>query len=150
MMLDYDKLWKPYSGGGKHSADEFIAWVHKQAAKRGIDKEAVDTAVHITFMELADGKTFNRDRCSCGCEGTNPNTEICHLTLRKAIGMDSESRIRKSEIYAGHLNAAILNHIENDNAAYLAENMPPEPETKPDHRVGALKNAWNKIWSPYR
>jgi hypothetical protein len=154
MILDYAKLWEPYSGNGKHTADDFLHWVLKQSAKKGYDKEAAETAVHLTFLELADGKTFNTYRCSCGCDGTNPNTEICHLTLRKVAGLDTEGRAGKSAVYEGHLNAKIVSHMEADNAAYLAEAMPPEPEPiqlddeiKPEPQP---KSLWSKLWSPYR
>lgn len=148
MILDLEKLWEPYSGDGC-SLETHVNWCLAECKKRGVDDKIAQAAVQLVFLEMQNGRVFTKGICPCGCEGLNIHTAANHYTIRVAEAMDGERRTETARILAGTLNAAILKHIEADNARYLAEMMPQTPD-EPKTQPGAIKRTWNKLWSPYR
>jgi hypothetical protein len=145
MMLDLEKLWEPYSGHGC-TLEQHVNWVLATCKKKKIDDQIAQAAIQLVFLEMANGRTFAQGACPCGCEGWNIHTGPNHYTVQLAQELDRERRVETARVLGGNLNAALLKHIEADNAAYLADNMP-----KPDDRPkGKLRNALDKMWSPYR
>lgn len=126
-MLDLEKLWEPYKGHGC-TLEMHTDWVLRTCKKKGIDSDLAQAAIQLVFLEMADGRTFTQGACPCGCEGWNLHTGPNHYTVLKAESMAGEYRREAAKLIAGNLNAALIQHIEADNAAYLAEVMPPKKE----------------------
>jgi len=122
-MLDLEKLWEPYSGHGC-ALENHVNWVIGTCKKKGIDDQITQAAIQLVFLEMQNGRAFVQGTCPCGCEGWNVHTAPNHYTVLVAEEMAGEHRRATTKAIAGTLNAAILRHIEADNAAFMAENMP--------------------------
>ena len=90
MKIDFEELYKPYSG--KISLEETLTWLFKTATQAGISKDLIDKAVSETFIEMATGKTFPTDGGDTGFDGF-PHAVLNHYMLKKAIKLNSISRI---------------------------------------------------------
>lgn len=125
MILDLEKLWAPYSGHGC-TLEQHVTWCLATCKKKGIDPEIAQAAVQLVFLEMQNGRTFIQGACPCGCEGWNIHTGPNHRVVQLAQELDRERRVETTKLLNGVVNAAILKHVEADNAAYLAEAMPPK------------------------
>jgi hypothetical protein len=134
MMLDFEKLWEPYSTDGC-TLEAHINWCLKDAAKKGIDPQISNAAIQLMFMEIKNGRTFSKGECPCGCDGTNVHTAVNHATVILAAEMDRERREETSRAIAGTLNSAIQRHLD-------ARQPPAQP--------GAIRRGWSWLWKPER
>lgn len=120
MLLDYEKLFEPYMADG-HTAERSIAWVKKEAIKRGVNAETVDVGIQLVFMEVANGKTYPVDKCPCGCGIDKAGTAITHDMLRVVLEMDREQRIQFAKQLEGSINRGIAGYVTD--AEELAEEL---------------------------
>jgi len=110
MLLDYEKLFEPYTADG-HTVERSIAWVKKEAAKRGVNAETIDVGIQLFFMEVANGKTYPIDKCPCGCGIDKAGTAITHDMLRIVLEMDREQRIQFAKQLEGATNRGIAGYV---------------------------------------
>jgi hypothetical protein len=148
MLLDYEKLFEPYTADG-HTVERSIGWVKREGLKRGVPAETIETAIHLIFMEVANGKTYPVDKCPCGCGIDKAGTAITHAILRQALNLDREQRVESARVLNDSLNRRIIGHIEAQNAEYTELHMAPDPEPIAPE-PGKIRRAWSKLWEPTR
>jgi hypothetical protein len=74
------------------------------------------------FLEMAKGKVFP-ETCDCGCGLTWSCAAMNHYTLRKMLEMRDSVLVTATKLIGDRLSAAILEHIQADNDAYIKEQM---------------------------
>lgn len=125
MILDFEKLYEPYSKDADLKTT--MLWFEREAAKLGVPSDVRDAAVAETFLEMANGKTFSTDGCTCGCEFPIKwsSVDMNHYALKKMIEKNKAVQKARSDALLDSVNKAVLNHIQAQNEAYEAEAMPP-------------------------
>lgn len=122
MLLEFEELYKPYS------ADANLTWTMKffedEAKLLNINPEVRDAAIAEVFLEMANGKTFSVDSCSCSPDcafNKRPwsAADMNHYTLEKMIVMSAEIRAASSNILNKNINTKILEHIKKSNEEYM-------------------------------
>lgn len=124
ILLEYEKLFEPYTRDG-HTLNNTIAFLNKEAQRRGISQDLVDLSIHETFLELVQGKTFPLDKCPCGCGIDKAGTAITHAMVTKLFEHHRNLTTTRINYLNERLNTAILTHMQADNAAFTAQYMKP-------------------------
>ena len=124
MLVDYDKLWQDGGYGRDNKLDATIQYLLRLAAKQSIPQEVVELAIREVFLEVASGKKYPLDKCPCGCGIDASGTAITHAMRDRMLEVNRNRVIYLSSLYGARSNAAILAHITQDNAVYLAKNGP--------------------------
>jgi hypothetical protein len=124
LILDFEKLFEPYTGDG-HTLQSVVAFLEKQAAQRGIDKDLAAVALQRTMMDLAEGKEFSKTKCRCGCGIDKSATDLIHATLAAMMDLDKQVRTETAKLLEGGMNARMLAHIDAENKKYIHDNTTP-------------------------
>lgn len=121
MIPSMEELYKPYSKDAP--LEKTLEWLHRQAAASGVPETVRDTVITEVFLEMAKGKTFSTDSCSCGCEF--PVKWSCvdmnHYTLKRMLERKDAVASAASKLLQQALETSILDHIHRENEKYVAE-----------------------------
>ena len=110
-MPVFKALYKPYSKMVK--LEDTITWILKECASRGVSTELAQKAINMTFLEMADGKTFPVDGGNTGFDGV-PHACMNIYVVQKALGMHQKSMTAYLEATQGELQARINAHIRRN------------------------------------
>ena len=110
-MPDFKALYKPYSK--MVSIEDTITWILKECASRGVGTELAQKAINMTFLEMANGKTFPVDGGDSGFDGV-PHACMNIYIVQKAIEMHRKSMTAYLEATQGELQARINAHIRRN------------------------------------
>lgn len=120
MILNYEKLWEPYSKDG-NTLENSIRYLKKLATQLGISTLTVDLAVQQIMLEVSEGKIFPLDKCPCGCGIDKAGTAITHAMSDRMINIDKKAHNEYVKCLNDISNNAIINHIEKENKNILDE-----------------------------
>ena len=88
-MMNYDKLFKPYTSDG-HTLENTLKYLRKLAKQRDITSDIMELAVNEIFNQIANGKEFNKVKCSCGCGIDKAATDLIHAIRDKMLELDGK------------------------------------------------------------
>ena len=103
-MINYEELYKPYAGVA--TLAETLGWLQKQATNLGIGIEVMNKAVDDTFLEMSNGKTFNKNGKDSGFENI-PHADLNHYLLKKMIMFHDVSKKAYIEATNGFIQAPL-------------------------------------------
>lgn len=126
MMLEFEKLYELYAEDA--DLETTMLYFEKEAAARRIPDDVRDAAIAEVFMEMASGKKFSTDFCDCTPDCAYQTVKwssahMNHYTLLKMIEKGGEIKRAHAEILLRGVNTALLSHIKEENAVYLAKKM---------------------------
>jgi hypothetical protein len=145
MLPDFTLTWTPYAKDGA-TLSGTLKWLQaKVAAPRGIDPALCEIAQFQVLSEVAQGKRYPAP-CPC-CNGQNAHTAIEHAMRDRLLTLATEQEDVQARIRSGMWQRAILEHIEADNAATLAEYGDGELEAELEalQPMGRFKKAWKAL-----
>ena len=124
LMVEFEKLYEPYSEDA--DLETTLLWFEREADARGIPADVRDSAVVEVFMEMARGKKFSVDNCSCSPECVFnkrvwSSADMNHYTLQKIIEKGNKEKKARAAVLLEGINTAMLAHIQEENAKYVAE-----------------------------
>lgn len=142
MLLDFEKLYAPYSKDAP--LETTMLYFAKEAKNRGIPDDIRDAVIAEVFFEMANGKTFSVDSCSCSpdCNFNKikwSSADMNHYTLGKMIAKDKELDKIRSEALLKGVNDRIISHMEEDNRKYLEESGLLNKTTWADRNIPTFK-----------
>lgn len=111
-MLDYRKLYEPYSVDGS-KLEEKLRYLQKQAVTKGIPLDIIDIAMLEIFEEVAKGKQYPLDKCPCGCGIDKAGTAITHAMESKMMEIDREIKAEQIKMLQGRFNSALDRQMQN-------------------------------------
>lgn len=111
IMPKYRELFKPYSG--KIMLENAINWLLNEAKKRNIREDIAELAIHETFLLLAQGKTFSKYRCSCGCGLANPHSDLIHYTRHRMIQLHEDVMGKYLDLLQQKMDARVKAYLRH-------------------------------------
>jgi len=108
---DFKELYKPYAK--MVVLEDTIAWILKECTSRGINADIARKAINMTFLEMANGKTFPVDGGDTGFDGV-PHACMNVYVVQKAIEMHKKSMTAYLEATQGELQSRINTHIRRN------------------------------------
>ena len=108
---DFTALYKPYAK--MVPIEDTIAWILKECVSRGINTDIARKAINMTFLEMADGKTFPIDGGNTGFDDI-PHACMNIYVIQKATEMHRKSMTAYLEATQGELQARINAHIRRN------------------------------------
>ena len=124
MMLDYKKLFEPYTKDG-HTLSNSIRYIKKTGQDRGVPSEIIDLAIQEIFTEIANGKEYPKDKCPCGCGINKAATSLIHAIRDRMLELDHKRTTAYHAMLNQRHNDAIIGHIAEQNKAYIEEKLKP-------------------------
>ena len=152
ILLDLKKLYVPYSADA--SLETTIKWFEDQAKAFKIEPDIRDATIAEVFLEMANGKVFSTDSCSCSPDcifNTRKwsSADMNHYTLAKMIkNKDRISQMRTS-ILNDNINLLVLQHMQIDNEAFVDNsNMSRLSDWNKSETLKVLDHLinWKKSW----
>jgi len=86
----YEKLFEPYSGDG-HTIEATLKYLKKEALQRNISDDVVELAWNEVFAEIASGRKFSTEKCSCGCGINKAATDLIHTIRDRMFEIDKQN-----------------------------------------------------------
>ena len=142
-MMNYDKLFKPYIDDG-HTLENTLKYLANLASRRGISVDIMELAVNEIFNQVANGKEFSKEKCSCGCGIDKAGTDLIHAIRDKMLAIDTAKTVMvKNLMQQRYINiiADQMKRISKTDKKFVKMNQPPLSERSPVLRI--LKRVFN-------
>lgn len=130
--MDYEKLFKPYTKDG-HTLENTIRYWQKIANIQGIDMRVMELAMNEIFNDLAGGKEFPKDKCSCGCGIDKAATALIHAVRDRMFEIDNKAKIVLKDFFQQRNEMDVKEQIKNIAGSYkeYKKLRPPIKERSP-------------------
>ena len=119
IIPDYEKLMEPYSKDGC-TVELLVKWLNE---KSQCTPEIISLALRNLFTELAQGRTFF-ELCDCGCGNKEIHNAMNHHVMRTAKVYQEQANREYWKVVEKADHERIIKHMELENAAYTAKNIP--------------------------
>ena len=116
LILNYEKLFVPYTEHG-HTWEATLKYLQKVAAQRHIPSEIMELAITEIFSEIADGRKFNKEKCSCGCGIDKAATDLIHAIRDRMLEIDKEKTVLYKELLQRRYKTVIGYQMSRINKA---------------------------------
>ena len=126
MLLNYESLFEPYTKDG-HTLENTLKYLRQEADKHNIPTEIMEIAINEVFTQMAQGRTFSKTKCSCGCGLDKAATDLIHTIRDTMLNLNKDYLSKANQILQDRFNTAILSHIHKMNDEYIKEQMPYNP-----------------------
>lgn len=126
MMINYNKLFEPYTGDG-HTIENTLKYLKGEAAKHAIPMEIMELAMNEIFTEIAGGRMFNKTKCSCGCGIDKAATDLIHAIRDRMFAINGKVLEQTKQLLNQRYDTAILGHIHRVNQDYINSQMKYRP-----------------------
>ena len=102
--MDMKQLYEPYSE--KASLDVTLGWINKQATNLGITSSVVQAAVAETFLDMENGKEFDKTGAGTGFEGF-PHAALNLYLLERIKELHAEATNASNRVLEGVLTKKV-------------------------------------------
>lgn len=129
-MINYDKLFEPYTGDG-HTLEDTLKYLQKIASQRNISLDIMELAINEIFNQIANGKEFNKKKCSCGCGIDKAATDLIHAIRDRMLDLDNKKTSLFKDLLQQRYTNIIADQMRRINAAnkeFIKMNRPPLSE----------------------
>jgi len=126
MLIDSKRLWDDNGYGEDNPFGNTVTFLIKEAANKEISSCVTETVIAEVLLEVANGKTFSKTKCPCGCGIDKSGTAITHEMLKRIFLLGDKVKEEKEKIIMANLNSIILGHIKTQNEQYTNENIKPK------------------------
>lgn len=133
LIMNYDELFKPYASDG-HSLENIIKYLKNIAAQKNISNDVLELAVNEVFNQVANGKEFNKEKCSCGCGIDKAATDLIHTMRDRMLSIDKEITAGVKNLMQQRYNIVIadqMRRININDKEFVKMNRPPLSERSP-------------------
>jgi len=130
LIMNYDELFMPYTGDG-HTLERTITYLNKIAAQNEITKDIVELAINEIFNQVANGKEFSKEECSCGCGIDKAGTDLVHSIRDEMLSIDKEKKIQQKQLLQQRYENIIADQMHRINISdkqFIKLNQPPLSE----------------------
>ena len=143
LMMSYTRLFEPYMGDG-HTLENTLKYLQKEAKWRGITPDIMELAINEVFNQVANGKEFSKEKCSCGCGIDKAATDLIHAIRDRMLEIDTKKTARFKDLLQQRYENIIADQMRRINAAdkqFVKMNRPPLSKRSPVLRI--VKRIWN-------
>lgn len=143
MIMNYDKLFEPYTKDG-HTLENTLKYLQKIAGQRGITSDIMELAINEIFNQIANGKEFNKEKCSCGCGIDKAATDLIHAIRDRMFMLDGvKTTMFKDLLQQRYTNviADQMKRISKTNKEFVKMNRPPLVER--NRVLKFISKMWN-------
>jgi len=133
MMMNYDKLFKPYTDDG-HTLENTLKYLANLAGRKGISADIMELAVNEIFNQVANGKEFSKEKCSCGCGIDKAGTDLIHAIRDKMLAIDTAKTVMVKNLMQQRYTNIIadqMKRISKTDKKFVKLNQPPLSERSP-------------------
>lgn len=116
--VDFEQLWQDEGYGKDNDFAVSIQYINTQAMAKGIGREVVDLVLFEVFSEIANGRKFSTDGCTCGCEIKNSGTDVIHYILKRIFTVDSEIKLDSIKILQARFNKVLNMRIKGKKLGF--------------------------------
>jgi len=144
LIMNYRELFKPYNGDG-HTLEQMITYLSKVAARHGITQDIVELSINEVFNQIANGKEFSKDKCSCGCGIDKAATDLIHTIRYNMLATDKKIKTEYMQLFQqryGSIIADQMHRINISDKQFIKMNRLPLSERSPVLRT--LKRIFKK------
>lgn len=133
LIMNYDKLFEPYTKDG-HTLERTITYLNKVAVQHGITQDIIELAINDVFNWVANGKEFNKEKCSCGCGIDKAATDLIHTIRDTMLSIDKEKKIQYKQLLQKRYENIIADQMHRINISdkeFIKMNRLPLSERSP-------------------
>ena len=144
LIMNYRELFKPYTGDG-HTLARTITYLSEIAARNGITQDVVELSINEIFNQIANGKEFSKEKCSCGCGIDKAATDLIHTIRNKMLATDEKIKMDYMQLFQQRYENIIVDQMRRINISdkqFIKMNRPPLSERSPVLRT--LKRIFKK------
>jgi len=109
--IDFEQLWEQGGYSKDNPLENSLRFVRREAQLKGISEEAIEMGILDVFSQMAKGRKFSTEKCSCGCGIDKSGTDATHYMLKRVIEVDAEVHVLYSQVIAKRMNNVIKSHI---------------------------------------
>jgi len=109
--IDFEQLWEDGGYGRDNPLENSLRYVRKEAQLKGISEEAIEMGILDTFAQMAKGRKFSTEKCSCGCGIDKSGTDATHYMLGRVMEIDKEVHTLYARVVGKRMNNTIKSHI---------------------------------------
>lgn len=146
LLLTYKELFEPYTADG-HTLETTLRYWMKTAHDKGIPTEVVELAINEIFDQIANGHSFPKNHCPCGCGIDKAATALIHAVRDRIFAIGDDIQVKTYDLMENRYARVIENQmkrISKTNKQYVKMMRPPLKERSPVLRwLVAVKR---KIW----
>lgn len=106
------RLWNEEGYGENNPFDVSINYLYHIGKELKLQIETIDTVISEAFLEMANGKKYALDGCTCGCGGKNSGCDAIHEIRKRLRAMGAEIQKREADLLDSKLEAAVTNYYE--------------------------------------
>lgn len=128
----YEKLFEPYTKDG-HTLENTFKYISNLAVQKGISSDVVELAFNEIFAEVANGKEFSKEKCSCGCGIDKAATELIHAIRDRMLEIDRVN------------TEAVKNLMQERYRLFLEQEMKRVSNFDKEYNKVLNGTAWNKV-----
>lgn len=133
LIMNYEELFKPYTKDG-HTIERTITYLNKVATQNGVTQDIVELSINEIFNQIANGKEFNKEKCSCGCGIDKAATDLVHAIRDEMLSINKEKKVQYVRLLQQRHEIIIADQMHRINVSdkqFVKMNQPPLSERSP-------------------
>lgn len=130
LLLDYELLWAQGGYAKDNVLNNALNYIKREATKRGIAKEIMDTAIMECFFKVSTGHPYSLVKCHCGCGIDKSGTDFVHSIVARMLELEDEKAKAYKTALEKQFNDLVIKHITTENKKYTDSQLNPGQFTK--------------------